>query len=302
MPRLIVPVPANFAFRATVLSHGWYHLAPFRWDGEARVLRRCEVLGGGAVDLTIAEDRKGLAVSAPVALVPHRQALVQRLGRMFQLGLETAEFVALTRTSPPHAWVGPSGFGRLLCGATVFEDAVKIIATTNTAWRQTVRMVELLTAKCGRRSSEGNAAFPEPAEIARFSAGELQNDCRLGYRAKSIHALATGVAQGTIHLAALGCSDGQRSEALFKGYLGLPGIGPYGAAHLLAMDGRHDYIAVDTEFRRFVRDRYHHGRPVSDRTMVRRYSRWGRWKYLAYWAESWEAVADRLELRKNRGE
>lgn len=302
MSRLTVPVPTNFSFRATVLSHGWYHLAPFRWDGEARVLRRSEVLGGEAVDLTIATGGKGLAVSAPIALAPQRKTLSERLGRMFQLGLDTAEFVTLTRGSPAHAWVESSGFGRLLCGATVFEDVVKIIATTNTTWRQTVRMVDLLVAKCGRRSTEGHAAFPEPEEIARFSEEELQSDCRLGYRAKSIHALASGIADGLIDLAALGCSLGRRSEALFKGYLGLPGIGPYGAAHLLAMDGRHDYIAVDTEFRRFVRDRYHRGRRVGDRVLVRRYSKWGRWKYLAYWAESWEEVADRLELRKNRGQ
>ena len=68
----------------------------------------------------------------------------------------------------------------------------------------------------------------------------------------------------------------------------LPGIGPYGAAHLLAMDGRHDFIAVDSEFRRYVRETYHRGRRgVSDAVMLRRYNKWGRWKYLAYWSELW---------------
>jgi endonuclease III len=82
---------------------------------------------------------------------------------------------------------------------------------------------------------------------------------------------------------------------LFRSYRELPGIGPYGAAHLLAMDGRHDFIAVDTEFRRFVRERYHGGRAVSDKTMLRRYAKWGRWKYLAYWSEIWESVAAGLQ-------
>jgi endonuclease III len=76
-------------------------------------------------------------------------------------------------------------------------------------------------------------------------------------------------------------------EEQFRRYKTLPGIGPYGAAHLLAMDGRHDFIAVDTEFRRFVRERYHGGRVVKDATMVRRYAKWGKWKYLAYWSELW---------------
>ncbi len=195
---------------------------------------------------------------------------------MFQLHLDLAEFHALTRGSAAHAWVEPAGFGRLLCGSTLWEDAVKVIATTNTMWSQTVRMVELLVQKCGR---EG--AFPSQADVLSFAPDELQRDCRLGYRAKSIHALAS------FDLDAIGTAE--TSEEQFKRYLKLPGIGPYGAAHLLAMDGRHDFIAVDTEFRRFVRETYHKGKKVGDATMLRRYSKWGRWKYLAYWSELWNS-------------
>jgi 3-methyladenine DNA glycosylase/8-oxoguanine DNA glycosylase len=213
---------------------------------------------------------------------------------MLQLGVDTSEFVELSRASGTHAWVEESGFGRLLCGATLFEDVVKIIATTNTMWRQTVRMVELLVDKCGRRTPSGRAVFPEPRDVARFSADELQEDCRLGYRAKSIHALANGIIDGTIDFGAIS-DPAQSTEELFKSYRELPGIGPYGAAHLLAMDGRHDFIAVDTEFRRFVRERYHGGRDVSERTMLRHYAKWGRWKYLAYWSEIWESISAGLQ-------
>jgi N-glycosylase/DNA lyase len=212
--------------------------------------------------------------------VPHA-----RIARMLQLDVDTSEFIAMSRTSPTHAWVEATGFGRLLCGTTLWEDAVKIIATTNTMWRQTVRMVELLVAKCGREGS-----FPEPADVVRFSEAELQNDCRLGYRAKSIHRLASLFVER-------GGFDGDGS---FKSYLTLPGIGPYGAAHLLAMDGRYDFIAVDTEFRRFVRETYHAGRRVSDATMLKRYAKWGRWKYLAYWSELHRSVAERLQPRAVR--
>jgi 3-methyladenine DNA glycosylase/8-oxoguanine DNA glycosylase len=264
------PLPPHFAFVPTVESHGWYRLAPFRWSPEEEVLRRKEAFGDDVVDLDIRVANGRLRVT------PARTGdeLEKRLTRMFQLHLDLGEFHALTRKSPPHAWVEPAGFGRLLCGSTLWEDAVKIIATTNTMWSQTVRMVELLVAKCGR---EG--AFPSQADVLRFSPDELQRDCRLGYRAKSIHALAS------VDLGAL--PDGGTTEERFKGYLKLPGIGPYGAAHLLAMDGRHDFIAVDTEFRRFVRETYHGGRKVTDAAMLRRYSKWGRWKYLAFWSEMW---------------
>ena len=211
-----------------------------------------------------------------------------KLTRIFQLNIDLAAFHALTEKSTPHAWVARAGFGRLLCGATLFEDIVKIICTTNVTWSQTVRMVANLVDVCGRRG-----AFPTPRDITAFDAATLQERCRVGYRAKPIRALAAGIVDGSIDLARI-ANPQQSTEELFASYMTLPGVGPYGAAHLLAMDGRHDFIAVDTEFRRFVRETYHGGRKVADATMLRRYSKWGRWKYLAYWAELWGSVADRL--------
>jgi 3-methyladenine DNA glycosylase/8-oxoguanine DNA glycosylase len=229
------------------------------------------VLPEGIVDLEMRQRRNKLEVRG----AQDTPELRKRLARMFQLHLDLTDFVRMTREHATHAWVEPAGFGRLLCGSTLWEDAVKIICTTNTMWRQTVRMAELIVAKCGR---EG--AFPTQADVARFDVEELKRDCRLGYRAKSIRQLAD-VDLTSISDASLA------TEAQFKRYLTLPGIGPYGAAHLLAMDGRHDYIAVDTEFRRFVRETYHGGRKVTDKAMLRRYAKWGRWKYLAYWSELW---------------
>jgi 3-methyladenine DNA glycosylase/8-oxoguanine DNA glycosylase len=248
------------------------------------VLHRPETLPDGTVDLEIRATKRALTIIG----APDSPELRKRIGRMFQLDLDLSDFVIRARDSEAHAWVEEAGFGRLLCGATVWEDAVKIILTTNTMWRQTVRMAELLVEKCGRRAPSGRAAFPLPEDVAKFSADELQADCRLGYRAKSIHALARDIIDGTLDLDAIADSR-QTTEELFRSYRLLPGIGPYGAAHLLAMDGRHDFIAVDTEFRRFVRERYHKGRRVSDAAMLKRYAKWGRWKYLAYWSELWKS-------------
>jgi 3-methyladenine DNA glycosylase/8-oxoguanine DNA glycosylase len=291
-----IQTPPRFNFASTVVSHGWYLLAPFRWARDEQTLHRPEILGGKAVDLRISFDGASLRVEG----AEDSDELRRKLGRMLQLDIDIGEFIAMSAAFPTHAWVEQSGFGRLLCGATLFEDVVKIITTTNTMWRQTMRMTELLVEKCGRKTKSATA-FPTPEDVARFSPGELQEDCRLGYRAKTIHALASGIVSGAIDLNALS-DPAQSTEELFKSYRELPGIGPYGAAHLLAMDGRHDFIAVDTEFRRFVRERYHGGRAVSDRTMLRRYAKWGRWKYLAYWSELWDSVAtglQPLEARKD---
>jgi len=292
-----IPVPPHFSFAATVESHGWYLLAPNRWDRKARVLRRPEVIPSEyentlrmTFDLELSFRRNPIEVTG----APDSNELRARLSRVFQPAIDTSAFPALAAVSEHHRWVAEVEFGRLLCGSTLFEDIVKIIATTNTTWAQTKRMVELLVEKCGARSPLGFAAFPSPEDVARFTESELQEDCRLGYRAKSIHALASGIASGAIDLAAIS-DPSQTTDGLFSSYRTLPGIGPYGAAHLLAMDGRHDFIAVDSEFRRFVRETYHRGRHVADKTMLRRYAKWGRWKYLAYWSELWNSVAERLQ-------
>ena len=274
-----IPTPAGFNFPSTVVSHGWYRLAPFAWSERDQRLRRIELLADKPSALTITHRDGALHVRG----ASDSNELRAKLARTFQLHVETAEFHVLARESENHRWVIDAGFGRLLCGSTLFEDAIKIIATTNTMWRQTVRMIELLVAKCGR-----GGAFPEPSDIARFDPEELQRDCRLGYRATSMHRLATGIVRKEIDLATIS-DPSQTTAELFASYRTLPGIGPYGSAHLLAMDGRHDFIAVDSEFRRFVRETYHRGESVADATMLRRYAKWGKWKYLAYWSELWSS-------------
>ncbi|HSP33592.1 MAG TPA: hypothetical protein VLU46_04680 [Thermoanaerobaculia bacterium] len=260
------------------------------------MLRRPEQIGGEVVDVEFAFRRGALEICVAAGFSPPDGALKRAATRMFQLRVDTSEFIALAAGSERHRWVAEVKFGRLLCGSTLFEDIVKIVATTNTTWTQTKRMVSLLVDKCGGKSPRGFSAFPAPEDVVRFSERELQDDCRLGYRAKSIHSLATGIIDGTIDLDAIS-DPSQSTDELFASYKTFPGIGPYGAAHLLAMDGRHDFIAVDSEFRRFVAETYHGGRRVSDKAMLRRYTKWGRWKYLGYWSELWSSVADRLQPR-----
>jgi 3-methyladenine DNA glycosylase/8-oxoguanine DNA glycosylase len=151
-------------------------------------------------------------------------------------------------------------------------------------------MTSLLVEKLGRASKSGAHAFPSAEAIGSKSEKWLADECRVGYRARYLRELARGVTSGSIDLASVARQDVTTPE-LIASYRTLPGIGPYGAAHLAAMDGRHDFIAVDTEFRRFVRERYFGGEPVDDATLLARYEKWGRWKYLAYWSELWSDSA-----------
>jgi 3-methyladenine DNA glycosylase/8-oxoguanine DNA glycosylase len=296
MAELHIPLPVDFRFGATVVSHGWYLLAPFRWKRSEQRLDRPETIAPGrTVDLAITGSASELRVAIRGRTsVAERALIARRMRRVFQLDVPLEEFHALCARSSSHQAIAGSGFGRLLCGSTPFEDIVKIITTTNTTWRQTMRMNELLVETYGELSPSGAKAFPAAEVLAALDPAELQERCRLGYRARSIHQLAEGIVSGTIDLGAIG-DQTLSTERLLKSYQQLPGIGPYGAAHLLAMDGRHDTIAVDSEFRRFVRERYFGGRPTSDEKMLARYRRWGRWRYLAYWAELWGSVESDLE-------
>lgn len=286
---LELPLPPRFNFAATVESHGWYRLAPFRWDPESGELKRVEVFEeGAALDLTIRCDAGLLRVTSDADIGPVIVPLKARLRRMFQLDVDLTDFYRLCAKSRRHRRVTSTAYGRLLCSGTLFEDIVKIIATTNVNWSQTVRMIDLISRRCGRVAPSGDHAFPDPPDIARRSAAWLQTHCRLGYRASYVHQLARGITSGAIDLQAIS-NQVQPSARLFDSYRRLPGIGPYGAAHLLAMDGRHDFIAVDTEFRRFTRDRYFAGAAPTDPELVAVYEKWGRWKYLAYWSEFWES-------------
>lgn len=302
MRKLLIPLPPGFNFIATVESHGWYRLAPLSWDRNTQTLVTTEVFEQAAVGLTIRCSGESLAITAASdAKLPSRE-LRDRMRRMFQLDVGLEDFHRRCAKSARYRRVLAAGYGRLLCGSTLFEDIVKIIATTNVTWSQTVRMVSLLAEKCGRKTDSGHHAFPAPEDISRRSAGWLQTHCRLGYRAAFIHQLARGIVSGEIDLPGM-ADPGQTTEELFRSYRQLPGIGPYGAAHLLAMDGRHDFIAVDTEFRRFVRDRYFASdENIGDIELVSRYQKWGRWKYLAYWSELWESsrVADSSGVAKDQ--
>src|SRR5205085_3448261 len=163
-----------------------------------KTLRRVAILVKTPREIAITGQT---GVSGPHVLVEgatDTPELRAKITRMFQLHVDTADFIVVARASPDHAWVERAGFGRLLCSSTLFEDVVKIITTTNTTWRQTVRMNELLVEKCGLRTRSGAHAFPRPEDVARFSEGELQEDCRLGYRAKTIAMLARGMVDGSI--------------------------------------------------------------------------------------------------------
>ena len=52
-------------------------------------------------------------------------------------------------------WIAETGSGRLLRCASLFEDLVKLVLTTNCSWALTTRMVDGLVEHYGDRAPDG---------------------------------------------------------------------------------------------------------------------------------------------------
>jgi 3-methyladenine DNA glycosylase/8-oxoguanine DNA glycosylase len=104
-----------------------------------------------------------------------------------------------------------------------------------------------------------------------------------GYRGPYLRTLAVAVADGTLDLEALATtppealSDADLEELL----LGIAGVGPYAAAHIMMLLGRHSRLVLDS----WTRPTYARlaGRRAKDTAIARRFRAYGRWAGLAFW-------------------
>src|SRR5678815_5696868 len=111
-----------------------------------------------------------------------------------------------------RAWV-TEGAGRLMRSQTVYEDVVKTICTTNTAWSGTVRMVSGIVEHLGEPAlgapSEGpfGHAFPSPDAMAAAPESFYRDVARTCHRGAYLRSLAESVALGEIDLEELATAD-----------------------------------------------------------------------------------------------
>lgn len=288
-------VPNDFSFRSTVWSSGWCVLAPFSSDYDRCALEyRYRLPGGYATQVELRQPGgRGKPVVARVTG-----------GRGARLGLSSAEWSAVRSATrhflrldddlepfyarcrdegEPFVHAERTGFGRLMRSPTLFEDIVKILATTNTTWAGTKSMVANLVSLAG-----ANGVFPTPERVVAIGAKQLRDQGRWGYRAEPLARIARAAATDRLDFGRWESWDGSTAD-LEAEILELPGIGPYAAAHVLAVLGRYDRIGLDTVFRGFVRERYfpRARKPVSDKRMLQIYDKWGEWRALAYWFDLW---------------
>ena len=272
--RIRLSLPLNFSFDAVVRSHGWYDLPPFGYDAAAGVLTT--VLPGRKALRFRADSHKGfLEASGPL----DRFALTHITRRVFSLDRDLSAFDASLTREPLLRRALRRGGGRMLRAPTLFEDATKMLLTTNCSWAATRNMVQRLVAL-----AENDGAFPGPESIARFSPAALARRIRCGYRAVSLSRFARRVASGRLDLASWERPEAT-AEQVREAILSEHGFGPYAAEGLLRILGSHEYLALDSWVRKQYR-RLHPGPAKSvDRSIARRYARFEAHKGLALWLE-----------------
>ena len=209
-----------------------------------------------------------------------RDALTRIARRVFALDVDLDGFARSIAGEPDLARALASGRGRILRSPSLFEDAVKMLLTTNCSWAATKGMVVRLIAEAGA----GGQAFPTPEAVASFSVSKLKAKVRCGYRAESLARLARRVTSGRLDLALWENADAS-AEAIRSAIQSEHGFGPYAAEGLLRVLGRHDYLALDSWVRQEYRRRYPGPRRTTDRAIARRYARYGAHRGLALWLD-----------------
>ena len=288
--------PANevIDLRRVFLSHGIAELPPMRLDQAAWSFEITLPLPESTprtVSISQARPGHGLVTIANQPITTRvGAAVIAQVRHVLSLDVDLSEFYAAASGDPDLRWV-VSGAGRMVRSPTVFEDVVKTICTTNTSWGGTTRMVNALVEHLGEKAPNAPAAgpygraFPTPQAMAAASETFYKKVAGAGYRGPYLRQLARDVAGGRIDLERLATvSPGVLpDDQMARELQALPGVGPYAAAHIMLMLGRYDRLILDSWTRPKYARLVGRKRPVSDRTMVRRFNRYGRYAGLAFW-------------------
>lgn len=304
--RFTLRVPPDFDLAAAVCSHGFFLLAPNRWDGRVRTFETAVAVNDErAVGVRVREaanGRLGVTVAGANRTSGDRRAVEHAVNRILRVDEDLSAFHALCAQHETHRPAAAARFGRLIRSATLFEDIVKVMATCNITWRQTVSIIAATTERYGVPvdGDDARRAFPTPQRLAAAAPADLRATCKFGYRADWVSKLARAVSDGTLDLDAIerlaagpaahhSTADAHRNgdtDALYRRLREIMGVGDYAAANLLMLLGRYDRLAIDSELMRFFRERYPRRKPTPA-NIRRHYEQFAPYPFLAYWWELW---------------
>ncbi|MBW3593405.1 MAG: hypothetical protein KY396_06905, partial [Actinobacteria bacterium] len=177
--------------RRTILSHGVADLNPMRVDEAMPALEATVTLNGARPrTVRIASGRRGYAAIEVVGRAPgarERERILRVVEHVLRLDEDLSPFYAIAASDPDLAWA-TSGAGRMIRSASVFEEVVKTICTTNCTWSATERMVAALVRGLGEPAPGSppenpyGRAFPTPTAMASADETFYRDVVRAGYR------------------------------------------------------------------------------------------------------------------------
>ncbi len=289
---LIIPTPPHFSFWSTVYSHGWSDLRPFEIDKELETLNLTLRLSPKRfASLTLSPLQRGIqttVIASALLSSDDKWKIRSVVADCFRLNEELEPFYTIAKKVPSFRWALKKGAGRMIRSASVFEDVVKMICTTNCSWSLTKSMTSNLVIGLGE-DWNGTRTFPTPEALARVSEKFVRKEIRAGYRSPFLLEFAERVATGALEVESWRTAP-LTTEELFKRLRGIKGVGEYAAGNLLRLLGHYDAMAFDSWVRAEYYKKHRQGRRVLDRTIEKHYAPYGPWRGLFFWldmTESW---------------
>lgn len=294
----LLTAPQAFSLKATSLSHGWHECSPMSWSEGGRCFQIMERDNDDVFRVSVVESSRRkcateLAVIVEGDSVPDdvMNRILDRVGIVFRLDQDIRKFHEIC-ADDPVLWVIPLiGAGRGLRSASMTENIIKALCSTNVTWSQAVKMINRI-GQLGPtfRHFVNLNAWPTPREILRAGERYLTEVCRVGYRCESILKFCQDVRDGKIdpdEFDKLAASPEVSSEEILAKLRSIRGIGPSSAHYLLSFLGRHDHLSIDSATVAHVARTHTKGRKPSLKRIEKIYERYGKWKNLCWWYEHW---------------
>ena len=275
-----ISVTAPFSFHKTLFSHGWIDLAPFCYDESMGTLTYKLNLAGNSVLLKFSSpDDKLLTVEADTEQSEMICTEIDRIARrMFRLDEDLSEFYNLASETKDFKWVYAMGAGRLFRTASLWEDMVKMLCTTNCTWNLTRIMVRNLVEELG------DGCFPEPRLIAGKAEMYLREQIKMGYRAPYLMELSQRFVEQEIDIAAFE-TQGYDCETAYKQIRKIKGFGHYAASNLLKLLGYYDYFGSDSWSLKKFSAKHLNNAACTEKDITVYYEKFARWQGLFFWMD-----------------
>jgi 3-methyladenine DNA glycosylase/8-oxoguanine DNA glycosylase len=280
MTTFSIKANGSYSFNSTLFSHGWIDLAPFQTLKDEKLLivsvKQDEKIYN--IRLSSQTDRDILITCESEIDNIDKNLLSKIIRHMMRLDEDYAEFYQIASEIKEYRWIIEKCAGRMFRCATLWEDMIKMLCTTNCTWNLTKIMVNNLVEEIG------GGVFPEPEQIAGKSEKFLREKIKMGYRAPYLVELSRSIADGKINLD-IYSNWSENTGDLYKDLRQLKGFGDYAVSNLLKLLGHYDYYGSDSWSKKKFSEKHMAGEICTEKDIAKHYDHLGKWRGLFFWLD-----------------